>query len=307
MLRRAAALALPAALAMSAPASASTVNVEQIISHDVDGVYLVYEAAPGERNHVRVTYAADGGVLVHDTAGITASAACTQLGPFTARCALGTDSYGDVIGLGDGDDIVVIAGKAPAGDGEISIQDGAGDDAVHGSSAADVIYDGPGRDRLYGGGGDDTLYSGTGADVLSGGIGLDTVSYDSPLHERSRGVRADLDGDAGDGARGEHDWIRADVENLTGTDHVDLLKGNARENRLIGRGGRDLIFGLAGDDVIDATSGTASVTPGPGADSVSGGRIVHARDGARDRITGCGTAIADLRDVVTSCTRVRRG
>jgi len=56
-----------------------------------------------------------------------------------------------------------------------------------------------------------------------------------------------------------------------------------------------------------ARARSAIADPGPGADRVEGGRIVRSRDGARDQISSCGTALADRRDVVRGCRGVRRG
>ena len=112
-------------------------------------------------------------------------------------------------------------------------------------------------------------------------------------------------GRADDGSSRERDRIRTDVENLDGTDFADVLRGNGRANEIDGGAGADRIFGLGGNDLITASN--AIVDPGGGADRVLGGRIVRSRDGRRDRISSCGVAIADRRDVVSGCRRVRRG
>jgi Ca2+-binding RTX toxin-like protein len=301
-------LAAGATIGAAAPAQAAEVHVEAVLSASSEGEYVVFAAAPGERNHVTVHYPAPATVRVQDTAGLQAGDGCTAESPTAAVCVVRADEFGDQWDLGDMDDRLTIDG-APKGVAEGSgIVDGAGDDVVLGSAGDDSFFDGPGRDRLSGRGGDDTLFSGGGADDLSGGTGSDTVSYDPPLGTpRHNGVRADLDGRADDGAAGERDRIRTDVENLDGTAFADRLTGNGRANEIDGGGGADRIFGLGGSDVISGLLGSAIVDPGAGADRVEGGRIVRSRDGVRDEISSCGVALADRRDVVRGCRSVRRG
>lgn len=291
------------------PAHASEVHVEAIASANTEGQYVVFTAARGERNRVGVRYSGRGTVRVRvqDSAGVTAGDGCTARSARVAVCSVRRTEFGDQWELGDRDDRLTLDGH-PRGPEGPSILDGSGNDVVRGSRGRDTFFDGPGRDRHAGRGGNDTLFSGPGADDLSGGTGRDTVSYDAPIGTPRRGgVRADLDGRADDGAPGERDRIRTDVENLDGTEFRDLLRGNGRANEIDGIDGADRIFALGGNDLVTGDLSAAIVYPGAGADRVEGGRIVHSRDGRRDRISSCGLAIADRRDVVTGCRRVRRG
>lgn len=306
-----AAAAVATAIAMggaAVPARAAEVHVEAIVSAGSEGEYVVFTAAPGERNRATVRYPAAAAVRVQDTVGVQAGEGCTAESPTVAVCTVRANEFGDQWDLGDMDDRLTIEGE-PTGVAEgSSIVDGAGNDVVLGSAGDDSFFDGPGRDRLSGRGGDDTLFSGGGADDLAGGAGTDTVSYDPPLGApRRNGVRADLDGRADDGSAGERDRIRGDVENLDGTPFADRLTGNGRANEIDGGGGADRIFGLGGNDVVTGLLGGATVDPGAGADRVEGGRIVRSRDGSRDQISSCGVALADRRDVVRGCRSVRRG
>jgi Ca2+-binding RTX toxin-like protein len=134
--------------------------------------------------------------------------------------------------------------------------------------------------------GDDTLDGAPGADVLSGGDGFDIVSYQSSTQR----VTVDLDGQAGDdGAAGEGDTVRTDVEQLNGGPASDTLTGNAADN---------LIIGGDGNDVIDG---------GLGADNLQGGNdndTIRAKDGIADKIN-CGAdsdqVDADQIDAQTGC------
>ena len=106
-------------------------------------------------------------------------------------------------------------------------------------------------------------------------------------------MRATLDGRAGDGARGEGDFIMADVEGLRGGRRADRLIGNRRRNTIAGGGGGDFVDGRGGEDTLGG---------GRGAD------IVRARDRSADRVA-CGrerdSAIVDERDRVRGdCERV---
>lgn len=302
-------VAIAVGIGVPGPAQASEVRVEAVTSATTDGQYVVFTAARGERNRVAVRYSGRGSVRVRvrDGAGVRAGEGCTAQSPTVAVCRVRRTEFGDQWELGDRDDRLALEGH-PRGPEGPSILDGSGNDVVRGSRGRDTFYDGPGRDRHAGRGGNDTLFSGSGADDLSGGSGRDTVSYDPPLGTPRRGgVRADLDGRADDGSAGERDRIRTDVENLDGTEFGDVLRGNGRPNEIDGVGGADRIFGLGGNDLIIGDLSDALVYPGAGADRVAGGRIVRSRDGRRDRISSCGTAIADRRDVVTGCRRVRRG
>lgn len=301
--------AAAAAFLLAAPgaAAAAQIGVETILSASSQGQYLAYEAGPGERNRVTVTYSAGDTVRVQDMAGLTVSEGCMAESPTVAVCSSRANEFGDQWDLGDGDDTLRLDGAARGALEGSTILDGSGNDVVLGSAIGDTFFDGPGRDRLSGRGGDDTLFSGPGADDLSGGTGRDTVDYDAPLGTpRRNGVRADLDGRADDGSAGERDRIRTDVENLGGTEFADVLTGNGHANEIVGAGGADRIFGLGGNDTIDAVLGSAVIDPCPGADRVTGGRIVRARDRRRDTISSCGLAVVDRLDAVSGCTRVAR-
>ena len=138
-----------------------------------------------------------------------------------------------------------------------------GDDVLTGSSGADVICGlegndtidgGAGADTLDGGSGDDLLLGGDGGDYLIGGTGIDTVSYEY-LTEPTTPVTADLDGIRDDGAPGELDRIRSDVENLIGSSSDDTLTGNSLTNTLEGGPGYDQVNGGDGTDTCVFDSG----------------------------------------------------
>ncbi len=138
---------------------------------------------------------------------------------------------------------------------------GAGDDVLTGDAGANRLIGGPGNDWLSGD---------TGADRLSGGPGTDRATYAGA----PAAVTVRLDDVANDGASGEGDNVRSDVENITGTAFADTLYGSGAANRLDGGGGddtlyardtrRDTVLGGTGRDrarldAVDVRSGVESL------------------------------------------------
>jgi Ca2+-binding RTX toxin-like protein len=176
--------------------------------------------------------------------------------------------------------------------GSVRVDANDGDDVVDARLAAVpvLLLGGPGNDTLTGGAGNDLLIGGDGldvmdgqggADVFAGQNGTDRVDYVS----RTGPVDASFDGQADDGAAGEHDNILDDVETIRGGSGNDSLVGNGNRNFLIGGPGNDFIFGQggAGDDL----------NGGPGDDHL------FAADGLSDEVN-CGDgndqAQVDLQD-----------
>ncbi|WP_020392977.1 calcium-binding protein [Kribbella catacumbae] len=195
---------------------------------------------------------------------------------------------GDTLAGGSGIDTVNYAGYREAvtvrldgsrssgapGEGDIvgtdveNIIGGAGSDRLFGNDLSNTIEGGGGNDKIAGLGGNDLAVAGSqgdGADVVSGGAGVDTMSYAG----RSTGVQVDLDDKADDGASGEGDNIRPDVENLLGSASNDVLIGSAARNLIRGLDGNDGIGGLAGNDYLDGGLGRDTMIGGAGVDIAS--------------------------------------
>lgn len=182
---------------------------------------------------------------------------------------------GDDGALGEGDTINTDVENLGGGHDDDTIRGNSSANSLSGWFGNDTIYGLDGDDKLDGGDGIDTLDGGTGADVLAGGDGLgDRVTYGF----RGENIVADLDGVAGDdGASGEGDTIRTDVENLTGGSGDDILIGNDGRNYLHGgsgmcilvcsSGGNDILSGGLGDDVLDGGRGTDTLLGGGGDDA----------------------------------------
>jgi Ca2+-binding RTX toxin-like protein len=101
-----------------------------------------------------------------------------------------------------------------------------GVDLLQGGANADVLEGGPGQDILAGGDGNDSLDGGISSDTLDGGAGEDQAVYSA----RREPVTVTLDGKPDDGARGENDRIKTNVEGVAGgagRDRLDTSDGVA--------------------------------------------------------------------------------
>ena len=123
---------------------------------------------------------------------------------------------------------------------------GDGNDHLTGNSGANRLYGMRGDDTLAGGGGDDLLLGGPGDDLLDGGDGVDTASYVGA----TAGVAVNLGSSGPQPTGGAGVDTLISIENLIGSDHDDVLVGNAGANRLEGGAGGDLLNGAAGADTM---------------------------------------------------------
>jgi len=93
---------------------------------------------------------------------------------------IGTTTVGtDMIFGGNGDD-TINAGAGNdlicGGNGGGTINGGLGDDTIDGGNGSDNLIGGDGNDHIFGGGGDDTINGGIGNDLIDGGSGNDTMT-----------------------------------------------------------------------------------------------------------------------------------
>jgi len=70
------------------------------------------------------------------------------------------------------------------------------------------------------------------------------------------------------------DWLSGSASgggaDATGTEGVDIIFGDERNNFIDGKGGNDYIFGLAGDDVLVGGAGDDVISGGDGRDQIAG-------------------------------------
>jgi Ca2+-binding RTX toxin-like protein len=159
---------------------------------------------------------------------------------------------GEVVLLGGGADKVTLNSSGAA------VFAGAGDDLVRatGTSSAVTLNGGAGSDALYAGSGNDFLDGGAGNDWMSGDSGDDTYVVDSASDVVvERAGQNPWDGGGTDTIRASVSMtLQEGVENLTltGRNAIDG-NGNALDNVLVGNAARNVLRGLSGDDtyVID--------------------------------------------------------
>ena len=152
-------------------------------------------------------------------------------------------------------------------DGAESIAGGGGDDTIDAMGGDDEIDGGPGNDLITGG---------PGADEISGGGGTDTIAYEySPM-----GVSINLRAGTASGGDADGDELAANIENVRGSMHDDMLSGSRGDNMIWGLGGMDNLYGDKGDDTLhggmgddelDGGDGVDTLVGGPGADVLTGG------------------------------------
>ncbi len=214
----------------------------------------------------------------------------------------GDNVIGPIVGIGGG------SGNDYLESGPVtrSLFGGDGDDTLVGNPERNFLDGGAGADQLLAGDGTDSLSGGAGADVLSGGGGLDEVTYGgiAPL-------RLSIGDGPNDGAAGEGDDIRDDVESLVGGQGDDVLIGDAHANRLNGYAGRDVLRGGDGADELLGWGDGDELDGGRGPDRVSTrprrlGGIDRALlvDGETDRLDCHGAAPfieGDADDQLTEC------
>lgn len=116
------------------------------------------------------------------------------------------------------------------------------------------VKGGDGKDNLIGSNGDDLLEGLVGADVLNGAAGDDTVTYGAS----PSGVAINLATGTGSGGHASKDAdleTLTSIENVIGSNHADVLVGDAGENILMGLAGGDVLIGQGGGDLLDGGPG----------------------------------------------------
>jgi Ca2+-binding RTX toxin-like protein len=221
------------------------------VEADLDGIRDDGQAKEGDQVQPNVEKLVGGAGADR----LTGSARGEELDGGAGDDVLDGGAGADVLHGSAGTDTVTYAGRtAPvtvtldgaAGDGEAAEGDLVDADVENatGGEAADRLTGSGGANVLVGGGGDDVLDGGLGADVLGGGAGVDVATYVA----RSTRLVIRLDDLAGDGAKGEGDNVRTDVENVVGGRKRDKIIGSAAANVLTGGRGADVLKGRAGQD-----------------------------------------------------------
>jgi Ca2+-binding RTX toxin-like protein len=214
-------------------------------------------------------------------ANINCKAGTMCFGTNKADTMTGTTGADDMRGRGGGDTLNARAGddKAFGGNGQDDISTGQGNDPFVGGGAGD--------DSLSGGDGDDSYVFGRslevtpvtngerwGRDTITNGetSGEDTLDFSllvDPLDVDlvSSAGRAEVFSDSG------MVYLPASVtiENVTGGEARDVIRGNDASNRFCGQGGNDDLVGNGNDDELFGGLGADAFRGGLGNDVLKGG------------------------------------
>jgi len=141
---------------------------------------------------------------------------------------------------------------------------------VIGTSGDDIITGDLNENYLQGRDGDDILSGRSGVDILDGGDGIDTASYAGAIGD----VNVNL-GSAGVGGASSDGFTTTDtllnIENVTGSDNNDTIRGDEVANVLLGGAGNDELDGGAGDDTLDGGNDDDILKSSQGDDDFIGG------------------------------------
>ncbi len=210
-----------------------------------------------------------------------------------------SDSVGDTLAGGMGDDFYIVGGLQHASNDAVVEAAGAGIDAVQsltsyslpanvenltlagfgnsqgtGNAGDNALLGNTGNNLLDGQGGNDTLEGGGGADTLRGGTGNDTYIV------RNAGIEAvELSGEGGDTVLAYVDFtLGSNIENLTllgplalqgfGNALGNLIVGNDANNLLDGGVGADTLQGGLGNDIYVVDSLADVVVDTGGSDTI---------------------------------------
>lgn len=253
---------------------------------------------------------------------------CTAGGPLTAtvHCTGITATPVTILANNGNDTVDATATDTPlyisAGAGDDTIYGGNGADTINADGGSDTLHGGPGSDtlhggtitsatsvvRLDGGPGDNTLIgSVNGGDIITGGHDQDTIQVTSTAPRTTQidggpgidaidyqawpvAARTRLSGPPSgrvSGPGGAHSLLN--IENVTGSEHDDDLRGDTASNHIDGRGGADTISGgNGGNDTLLGGAGNDTLIgrdqEGPG--TINGGYVlINGQDG-QDHVVG---------------------
>jgi Ca2+-binding RTX toxin-like protein len=330
-------VALLAALAAAAPASAGQVSVNAGVL-TFSGAELDVEATPSGSDYSIFDYTGaleggDGCTLDNPEPpliGPLNDRTFTCAGPIASVLAQPSGEYSSIYVSGD---VPKRLEGGPGGDyfygsgaGPVTALGGAGDDSLAGGSADDLLDAGAGDDDMRGSGGADHLIGGSGNDFLDGDPYEGTFEEDPGQAPPATGSPDVLEGGGGNdqlfggfgadrliGGPGRDTATYERSTDLTlsigaagGEDELDVE--NVRTYK-----GADVVHGDGRPNDIQTSEGNDTVDPGAGTDNVDTGKgddTVLVRDGEVDDVTcgeGADHVVADTTDAIDeSCETVER-
>ena len=204
------------------------------------------------------------------------------------------------ISAGAGND-TIDASKLPAGNINLVLNGGAGNDIIHGSHGDDLVIGGTGADVATLGDGNDTFIwnQGDGSDSVDGGHGFDTMVFNGAAVNEDITISANGDGSTlfrpqGNITMAMHGVEQIDVTPLGGADNITV-------NDLTGSGVKHVAIDLAasaGSDFSDGLTDTVKINGTAGDDhiTVTAPNSVVTVDGLAADVT---VAHADATDILT--------
>lgn len=180
-------------------------------------------------------------------------------------------------------------------------------DVLIGDAKANVITPGAGNDTVNGEAGNDTIVASStadGADNINGGPGIDTVTYAA----RRGNIHVSLNKKANDGAKGEHDFIHKDVENVITGSGNDTISGDSANNMLDGGPGNNTLSVAGAPSAVSVNLTThvskhwgtdqilhfQNVVGSPNSDTITGNSLANVLNGAGGNDTILGMAGPDF-------------
>jgi Ca2+-binding RTX toxin-like protein len=171
--------------------------------------------------------------------------------------------------LGGGGNDTLIGAFTEFGGGTVNM------DSLVGGDGTDELFGSDGNDTLDGGAGNDTLTGNAGNDSLIGGAGTDQANY---IHALA-GVTVNLQTNRSSGSEGVD--TLSGIENINGSNHGDVLTGNAGTNLIRGNSGNDTLNDGAGNDIVEGGLGNDHLIVGDSAfstDQYNGGSGIDTFD-----------------------------
>ena len=192
--------------------------------------------------------------------------------PGTIQNVIGSDQGNHLVaGLGD----VTITG----GQGNDWLQAGTGTDTLNAGQGTDVLVGGPGYTTFNGGPGTDTYLPGSGNGKINDPDATGTLDYAySPVRVQVNLGSSRYTAPSGVSlapatavAVGRGTLKLNGIENVTGSNHGDILVGSSGANTITGGSGTNLIVGNGGDDTLQGGTGNDTFITGNGDALVYGG------------------------------------
>jgi Ca2+-binding RTX toxin-like protein len=262
---------------------ADTVTVNDLTGTDVTQVALDLSSPPGSGlGDSAADSVVDNATAGDDKISVVSSGSTVLVNGLQAQLSIkGTDSLDSLTVNGLAGNDTIDASKLKAGQVNLTLDGGAGDDRIIGSAGNDVVIGGQGSDTAFMGAGDDTFIwnPGDGNDVVEGQAGNDTLLFNGAniaekIDIAANGSRVlftrdiasivmDVNGveNIDFTAKGGADEIT--VENLTGTNvsQVNLdLSSTPGSGQGDGAVDTVTINGTAGNDVIHVVNNNGVVT-----------------------------------------------